>query len=104
MRHALRGRLELGVVPALAAVGGDFHLANGSATGPGQSGNRVESCAPHMVSGRRESDHGFGLDLVLQRSCNRRFIQLPKLVVLYVVPVHYLDSPQILRMKNSLEA
>src|SRR5688572_15189615 len=41
MRHALRCPLDLGDVPALAAVGGDFHLANGAATGPGQASDLV---------------------------------------------------------------
>src|SRR5215471_6301481 len=51
MRHALRGPLDLGNVPAPATVGGHFHLLDGSATGPGQAANLVESFARQLMSG-----------------------------------------------------
>src|SRR2546421_10819975 len=104
MRHAIRDPLDLGVVPVPAAVGGHLHLLNGSATGPGQAANLVESAARQLVSAGRKSDDRFGPDLEPQRSDFRFLIEMPKVVVVHVVPVHYLDSPQILGMKNSLEA
>src|SRR5262245_22286065 len=45
MRHAMRGPLDLGVVPTPAAVRGHFHFLDGSATGPGQTANLVEAAA-----------------------------------------------------------
>src|SRR5204863_367516 len=71
MGHAIRDPLDLGVVPVPAAVGGHLHLLNGSATGPGQAANLVESAARQLVSGGRESDDRFGPDLVPQRSGDR---------------------------------
>src|SRR5687767_12003156 len=68
MRHALRSPLYLGEVPAPATVGGHFHLANGSATRPGQAANLVESAAGQLVSPGRERDDRFGPDLVFQGS------------------------------------
>src|SRR6185295_3487725 len=34
VRHALWGRLNLGAVPLLSAIGGDLHGPNGAAAGP----------------------------------------------------------------------
>src|SRR5436189_4717035 len=65
MRHAMRDPLHLGVVPAPATVGGHFHLLDASATGPSQAANLVESTARQLVSTGRESDAGFGPDLLL---------------------------------------
>jgi hypothetical protein len=104
MRHAMRDPLDLGVVPASATIGGHFHLLDGSATGPGQAANLVESATRQLVSAGRESDDRFGPDLVTQRSGCSIFVKMPKVVVVHVVPVHHLDPPQILGMKNSLEA
>src|SRR5262245_59796631 len=104
MRHAMRDPLDLGVVPVPATVGGHFHLLNSSATGPGQAANLVISAARQLVSAGRVSDDRFGPDLVLQRSDFRLLIKMPKVVVVHVIPVRHLDSAQILRMKNSLEA
>src|SRR5262249_30508199 len=104
VRHAMRDPLDLGVVPPPATVGGHFHLLDGSATGPSQAANLVESAARQLVPGGRESDDRFGPDLVLQRSDFRFPIHMTKVVVVNVVPIHYFDSPQILGMKNSLEA
>src|SRR5713226_3290159 len=101
MRHAIRDPLDLGVVPSPAAVGGHLHLLDGSATGPGQAANLVESAAGKLVSAGRESDDRFRPNLETQRSDFRLLIKMPKIVVVHVVPVHHLDSPQILGMKNS---
>src|SRR5215468_4239071 len=78
MRHAMRDPLDLGVVPAPATVGGHFHLLDGSATGPGQAANLVESAARQLVSAGRESDDRFGPDLVFQRSDFRLVIHMPE--------------------------
>src|SRR5271167_2492672 len=37
MRHSIGRRSKLGVLPALATVGGDLHPANGARAGPGQA-------------------------------------------------------------------
>src|SRR6185295_4276114 len=100
----MRDSLNLSVVPAPATVGGYFHLLDGSPTGPSQAANLVESATGQLVSGRRKSDDRFGPDLILQRSDFRLVIHMPEVVVVHVVPVHHLDSPQILGVKNSLEA
>src|SRR5215831_5868620 len=84
MRHAMRDPFDLGVVPAPATVGGHFHLLDGSATGPGQAANLVESAARKLVSSGRESDDRFGPDLVPQRSGFRILVKMPKLVVVHV--------------------
>src|SRR4029434_9115146 len=63
MRHAMSDPLDLGVVPAPATVGGHLHLLDGSATGPREAANLVESAARQLVSGRRESDDRLGPDL-----------------------------------------
>src|SRR5712691_5010693 len=89
MRHAMRSPLNLGVVPTPATVGGHFHLANGSATGPGQAVDLVESSARQLLSPGRESDDRFGPDLVPQRSDFRVPTKMPVVVVVHVVPVHH---------------
>ncbi len=104
MRHALRRPLDLGNVPALAAVGRHFHLANGSATGPGQASDLVESAARQLMSAGRERDDRFGADLIFQRRDFRIPIEMPVVVVVHVVTINDLDSPQILGVKDSLEA
>src|SRR5688572_10020737 len=60
MRHALRRPLDFRNVPAAASVGGHFHLANGSATGPGQAADLVEAAAKQLVSSGRERDDRLG--------------------------------------------
>ena len=57
-----------------------------------------------LLPGRRERDDRFGPDLVVQRRDFRVLIEMPVIVVVHVVPVHHLDSPQILGVKDSLEA
>ena len=96
MRHAMCRPLNLGVLPAPAAVGGYLHPANGSPTGPGQAADLVESAAGQLLSPGREGDDRFRSDLVIQRRDFRVLIKMPVVVVVHVVPVHQLDSPQIL--------
>src|SRR6185503_9998635 len=67
MRHSLRRALELGLVPLLAAVGGDFHLLDRAAARPGQAADLVEAAAGELLSRRRERDHRLGSDLVVER-------------------------------------
>src|SRR6266545_5844022 len=104
MRHAMRSSLDLGVVPALAAVGGHLYLLDRAATGPRQAADLVESAARQLLSRGRERDDRFGPDLIPQRSLFRLLIEMPVVVVVHVVAVHHLDSPQILGVKDSLEA
>src|SRR5262245_27896973 len=49
MRHALWRRLELGEVPLLPAVGGDFHGPNGAPAGPGQPADLVEPLSGQLL-------------------------------------------------------
>src|SRR5262249_22626396 len=67
MRHAIGRPVNLGIFPALAAVGGDLHLANSPATGPGQAANLVESLARQLLSPRRIGDDRLRSDLVRER-------------------------------------
>src|SRR5919202_1486706 len=80
MRHPLRRSLDLGIVPALAAVCGHFHLANGSATGPCQASDLVETAARQLLSRGRERDNRFGSDLESQRSFLRLAIEMSVVV------------------------
>ena len=104
MRHAMGRSLDLGVVPAPAAVGGHLHSANGSPTGPGQAADLVEAAAGQLLTAGRKGDDRFRSDLVVQRRDFRVLIEMPVVVVVQVVPVHQLDSPQILGVKDSFEA
>src|SRR5262249_14407532 len=56
VRHALWSPLELGDVPLLPAVGGDFHGTNGAPAGPGQPGDLVESAAGELLCAGRIRD------------------------------------------------
>src|SRR6185295_6411753 len=50
MRHALRRAFDLSAVPRLAAIGGNFHAANGAAAGPGQPADLVKSLAGQLLA------------------------------------------------------
>src|SRR5438445_5633482 len=94
MGHALWRSLELSVVPVLAGVGGHLHLLDSAATGPGQAADLVEAAAGQLLSAGRERDDRLGPDLVRERSDFAFLIEMPVVVVVHVVPVHHLDSPQ----------
>src|ERR1700730_17161672 len=104
MRHAIGRPANLGVLPAPAAVGGYLHLANGPATGPGQAANLVESAAGQLLSPGRKGEDRLRSDLVSERRVFRVLTKMPVLVVVDVVLVHHLDSPQILRVEDAFEA
>src|ERR1700676_955335 len=66
--HSMCRRPQLGVFPALAAVGGYFHPLNSAATGPSQSTDLVISrAAGQFLSRGREGDDRFRSDLFGQR-------------------------------------
>src|SRR2546425_3812270 len=104
MCHSICSPFDLCVVPALAAVGGHLHLLDSAATGPGQPADLVEAAAGQLLCAGRERDDRFGPDLKPQCSDLRFLIEMPVVVVVHVVAVHHLDSPQILGVKDSLEA
>ena len=104
MGHALRRPLDLGLVPTLATVGGHFHQLDFAAAGPGQAADLVEAAAGQLLSAGRERDDRLGPDLVVQRRDLRIAIEMPEVVVVHVVAVDHLDSPQPLGVKDSFEA
>src|SRR5918993_3731500 len=58
VRHALRGSLDLGFGPTLAAIGGYLDQLDRAATGPGQAADLVEAFAGELLSRGRERDDG----------------------------------------------
>ena len=104
MGHALWRPLDLGFVPALAAVGGHFHQLDRAAAGPRQAADLVEAAAGKLLSARRERDDRLRPDLVVQRRDFRVAIEMPEVVVVHVVAVDHLDSPQPLGVEDPFEA
>src|SRR4051812_27079673 len=56
VRHAMDASPNLSVLPGLAAVHGDFHLADGASTRPRQSRDLVNPAAGQFLSARRKRD------------------------------------------------
>src|SRR5215471_2550462 len=104
VRHALCSPLDLGAVPLPPAIGGYLHGTNGAPAGPGQPADLVESAAGQLLSAGRVRDDRLGSDLEAERSFFRLPIEMPVVVVVHVIPVDDLDTPQILGVEDSLEA
>src|ERR1700680_513095 len=104
MRHSICRRLKLGVLPTPAAVGGYFHPANGAPARPSQATDLVESRAGQLLSRGSKGDDRFRSNLDSQRDDFRVLLKMPIVVIGHVIPVHHLDSPQILGLINSFKA
>src|ERR1035437_10111704 len=111
MRFWKNRPLEFRVLPGSTVVGGYFDPADGASTGPSQTGDLVESLAPHPMSAGRTGDY-------------RIHSQLESEPALFVVgifallhstgveefplceggPVHDVDSPQPLHVVDSFIA
>jgi hypothetical protein len=63
VRHRIRRRSKLGIVPVLPAIGGDLDFANRPRAGPREAADFVESGAGQPLSARREGDHRFRSNL-----------------------------------------
>src|SRR3990172_3182683 len=61
-RMAQHRLLKLGVLPGLAAVGGDLDPADGAPAGPGQAADLIESAAGQLLSAGGEGDDRFRID------------------------------------------
>src|SRR5688572_27070673 len=83
VRHALRRSLDLGFVPAFAAVGGYLHQLDRAATGPGEAADLDEAFAGQLLSSGWECDDGLRPDLVIQRCDLRIPIEMTEVVVVH---------------------
>src|SRR6185295_3134726 len=94
VRHALRRILELGAVPLLPAVGGHFHGLHGTAAGPGQPADLIESGARQPLCAGRKRDDRLGPDLFAERKFFVFRTQMPEFVVVHVKPVAAFGAPR----------
>src|SRR4030095_4563178 len=76
VRHALRRSLELGLLPLLAAVGGNLHQLDRAATGPCEAADLIEAFTGQLLSGGRERDDGLRTDLIAERRGLRIAIEM----------------------------
>src|SRR4029077_10076805 len=103
-RHWMGRPANLSILPAPAAVGGYLHFANGAPPGPRQARDFVEPTTEQLLSPGRKRYDRFRSNLDGQRGFFRVLTDMPVIVVGHVVPVHHLDSSQVLDLIDPFKA